>query len=113
MAEWSKALVLGTSHFDGVGSNPTAANFFSPFIKFFTKYILLKMLPRHRGNDYAVKTDASVETCFQIFKKSYFVLKIAVNLLSLRLLQTIVRCSEMGLSGNFLQSKTNVPLTHL
>ena len=33
VAEWSKALVLGTSHFDGVGSNPTAANifFFSPF----------------------------------------------------------------------------------
>ena len=29
MAEWSKALVLGTSHFDGVGSNPTAANNFS------------------------------------------------------------------------------------
>ena len=31
VAEWSKALVLGTSHFDGVGSNPTAAkkNFFS------------------------------------------------------------------------------------
>ena len=25
MAEWSKALVLDTSHFDGVGSNPTAA----------------------------------------------------------------------------------------
>ena len=25
MAERSKALVLGTSHFDGVGSNPTAA----------------------------------------------------------------------------------------
>ena len=24
VAEWSKALVLGTSHFDGVGSNPTA-----------------------------------------------------------------------------------------
>ena len=23
MAEWSKALVLGTSHFGGVGSNPT------------------------------------------------------------------------------------------
>ena len=22
VAEWSKALVLGTSHFDGVGSNP-------------------------------------------------------------------------------------------
>ena len=26
MAEWSKALVLGTSLFGGVGSNPTAAN---------------------------------------------------------------------------------------
>ena len=26
MAERSKALVLGTSHFDGVGSNPTAAS---------------------------------------------------------------------------------------
>ena len=25
VAEWSKALVLGTSHFYGVGSNPTAA----------------------------------------------------------------------------------------
>ena len=25
VAEWSKALVLGTSHFDDVGSNPTAA----------------------------------------------------------------------------------------
>ena len=28
MAEWSKALVLGTSHFCGVGSNPTLVNFF-------------------------------------------------------------------------------------
>ena len=25
MAEWSKALVLGTSHFGDVGSNPTTA----------------------------------------------------------------------------------------
>ena len=25
VAEWSKALVLGTSHFDDVGSNPTTA----------------------------------------------------------------------------------------
>ena len=25
LAEWSKALVSGTSHFDGVGSNPTTA----------------------------------------------------------------------------------------
>ncbi len=31
VAEWSKALVLGTSHFDGVGSNPTAASFFILF----------------------------------------------------------------------------------
>ena len=29
MAEWSKALVLGTSHFGGVGSNPTPVIFFS------------------------------------------------------------------------------------
>ena len=26
VVEWSKALVLGTSHFDDVGSNPTAAS---------------------------------------------------------------------------------------
>ena len=25
VAEWSKALVSGTSHYDGVGSNPTTA----------------------------------------------------------------------------------------
>ena len=35
VAEWSKALVLGTSHFDGVGSNPTAANKFSFLLFFF------------------------------------------------------------------------------
>ena len=35
MAEWSKALVLGTSHFDGVGSNPTAAKNFSFLLFFF------------------------------------------------------------------------------
>lgn len=39
MAEWSKALDLGSSHFDGVGSNPTAATFpnvlFSPFLHAF------------------------------------------------------------------------------
>lgn len=28
VAEWSKALDLGSSHFDGVGSNPTAAKLF-------------------------------------------------------------------------------------
>ena len=35
MAEQSKALVLSTSHFDGVGSNPTSAN-----CVFFIKYCL-------------------------------------------------------------------------
>ena len=30
MAEWSKALVLGTSLFGGVGSNPTPVMFFFP-----------------------------------------------------------------------------------
>ena len=39
MAEWSKALVLGTSHFDGVGSNPTAASNF-----LFTLYSLVAFL---------------------------------------------------------------------
>ena len=29
LAEWSKALVLGTSLFGGVGSNPTSVIFFS------------------------------------------------------------------------------------
>lgn len=33
MAEWSKALVLGTNHICGVGSNPTAANFFLSFFR--------------------------------------------------------------------------------
>ena len=37
MAEWSKALVLGTNHFDGVGSNPTAAKTVSFFFSFFFK----------------------------------------------------------------------------
>ena len=40
MAEWSKALVLGTSHFDGVGSNPTAANTFF-FTSFFYQLFLM------------------------------------------------------------------------
>jgi hypothetical protein len=35
VAEWSKALVLGTSHFDGVGSNPTAAKIIFLFVVFF------------------------------------------------------------------------------
>ncbi len=35
VAERSKALVLGTSHFDGVGSNPTTASnlFFSSWLQ--------------------------------------------------------------------------------
>ena len=39
MTEWSKALVLGTSHFDGVGSNPTAARNFSSNHFFFLVYM--------------------------------------------------------------------------
>ena len=34
LAEWSKALVLGTSLFGGVGSNPTSVTFYNLF--FFT-----------------------------------------------------------------------------
>ena len=42
VAEWSKALVLGTSHFDGVGSNPTAAKtvFLLPFFTSFFSCLL-------------------------------------------------------------------------
>ena len=32
VAEWSKALVLGTSHFGGVGSNPTTIKSFEPTV---------------------------------------------------------------------------------
>ena len=39
VAEWSKALVLGTSHFDGVGSNPTAASIF--ILSYFDLYYIL------------------------------------------------------------------------
>ena len=40
VAEWSKALVLGTSHFDGVGSNPTTANnFFYSFYRHSLTYL--------------------------------------------------------------------------
>ena len=40
VAEWSKALVLGTSLPGGVGSNPTAAKFFLIFLcdRFFRLY---------------------------------------------------------------------------
>ena len=31
VAEWSKALDLGSGYFDDVGSNPTAANIFLPW----------------------------------------------------------------------------------
>ena len=40
MAEWSKALVLGTSHFGGVGSNPTPVMFFF-FFFFLGMHIIL------------------------------------------------------------------------
>lgn len=51
VAEWSKALDLGSSHFDGVGSNPTAATsliFFLHFCMLFgcvrSSSILLKLI---------------------------------------------------------------------
>ena len=47
VAEWSKALVLGTSHFDGVGSNPTtASNFFTPFTDTAFHHLLTNHSPR-------------------------------------------------------------------
>ena len=45
VAERSKALVLGTSHGSGVGSNPTAARlFFSFTLPFFIPYFPLRFL---------------------------------------------------------------------
>jgi hypothetical protein len=42
VAEWSKALDLGSSHFDGVGSNPTAATSLS--FKFLIYFCMLSVL---------------------------------------------------------------------
>ena len=59
MAEWSKALVLGTSHFDGVGSNPTTANrlFFPSFIS---------IVYRHTG------TCIAVAMCVCVYNAVYY-----------------------------------------
>lgn len=43
MAEWSKALDLGSSHFDGVGSNPTAARSLGFTFNFPSAYTLFAM----------------------------------------------------------------------
>ena len=51
VAEWSKALVLGTSHFDGVGSNPTAASFFFfPIINKYTYVRVVRSVPLIKKN---------------------------------------------------------------
>ena len=47
MAEWSKALVLGTSPFGGVGSNPTAA-------KIYVFVLLVRNLLQRRDSNPAV-----------------------------------------------------------
>ena len=48
MAEWSKALVLGTSHFDGVGSNPTAATTLLFLISIWKKKRLGTPMEQHK-----------------------------------------------------------------
>ena len=50
VAEWSKALVLGTSHFDGVGSNPTAAKKYVLFFPFFI--FVIKRIYLTKTNDF-------------------------------------------------------------
>ena len=42
MAEWSKALVLGTSHFGGAGSNPAAVKYFSLYLYLRLRLVSLK-----------------------------------------------------------------------
>ena len=56
VAEWSKALVLGTSHFDGVGSNPTAAkvNFFLWTIEIIRRETLSPVENSKQSKDRAV-----------------------------------------------------------
>ena len=49
MAEWSKALVLGTSHFDGVGSNPTTANTFFKLTEPLCRKFLLALRSISKG----------------------------------------------------------------
>ena len=43
VAEWSKALVLGTSLFGGVGSNPTAARTYFLYCYYHKKYSKLEL----------------------------------------------------------------------
>ena len=48
MAEWSKALVLGTSLFGGVGSNPTSVTFWVRFYMIKKSRVILPQVIRSR-----------------------------------------------------------------
>ena len=45
MAEWSKALVLGTSHYGGAGSNPAPVSFSSLLLAVTTSVLSLLQNP--------------------------------------------------------------------
>ena len=52
MAEWSKALDLGSSLSGGVGSNPTAINFFRVPVCFIFKFIDAKTVIQEDFRDF-------------------------------------------------------------
>ena len=71
MAEWSKALVLGTNHICGVGSNPTAAKFFFFLPALFSYSVespVYSTLPPPRSND---TSGLCVSNHSLVFSESY------------------------------------------
>ena len=75
MAEWSKALVLGTSLFGGVGASPTAAN---PL-----PILLLAQSCKRKGNSHTalgkLKGARSQYVCFFLVKTSQIQFSVALT----------------------------------
>ena len=73
MAERSKALVLGTSHYDGVGSYPTAASIVLKFCEtlFFVEFLKLGFMAQSVGSN---PTAASIvlKFCETLFFVEFF-----------------------------------------
>ena len=63
VAEWSKALVLGTSLFGGVGSNPTAAKFSFSITKSLIVCSSIET-PRYAVKFIGASAKFSYKTCF-------------------------------------------------
>ena len=61
VAEWSKALVLGTSHFGGVGSNPTTIRSFSLFLQTTCTFTLSNYQSSYKQYRYVTCQDSVAE----------------------------------------------------